>query len=80
MRPTNRLERRQHKARMARRVRRNWGLLYLPGVPLDVDLVCRKLADNRKPCSCYVCCNPRKRGELPVQELRERDAERGDLA
>ena len=75
----NRLWRRAHKLRQARRVRRRWSLWRLAGTePQIIDLLCLKLADNRKPCSCYMCENPRKRGELPIQERRERDAERLD--
>jgi hypothetical protein len=30
---------------------------------------------NRTPCSCYMCCNPRRNGHLTIQELRARQEE-----
>lgn len=37
-----------------------------------------KMAQARKPCSCHMCCSPRKNGELPLQELRVKESERYD--
>lgn len=34
------------------------------------------LANTRTPCSCTMCCNPRRRGEKSLQEKRLDDGKR----
>lgn len=36
----------------------------------------RRHADNPKSCSCWMCCNPRKYGQLTLQEKRVSQRER----
>jgi hypothetical protein len=76
--PTDRHERLQRKQVLVERVRRNMKLYRMNDD--DADRLAKRNADNRQPCSCEGCGNPRKRGELPVAELRERDALADDLA
>ncbi len=35
-----------------------------------------RLANTRTPCSCAMCCNPRRHGEKTLQEKRLEDGKR----
>ena len=38
--------------------------------PISDPVLVGKLLHTPKPCSCSMCCNPRKMGELSIQERR----------
>lgn len=69
----SRAERRRHKERMTERVKR---MLWWP----DSGICARAYADNRTPCSCWMCGNQRKyargRLRLTIQEKRAQIAAR----
>lgn len=81
--PKNRAERRHHEKRIRNRVR-----TFLKDVwkadrwyhnrdePERFEKMVCKMAQARHPCSCHMCCSPRKNGELPVQELRVKESEK----
>jgi hypothetical protein len=83
--PKNRAERRHHEKRIRNRVRtflkEAWRIDRWYKERDDMagfeKKVC-KMAQARKPCSCHMCCSPRKNGELPLQELRVKESERYD--
>lgn len=35
-----------------------------------IEQAAPRWADNMKKCSCWMCCNPRRNGELTLQEER----------
>jgi len=49
---------------------------YSPIIMDDLWMRAKHMANNRKPCSCYSCCNPRrddwlsKKEKLTIQERR----------
>lgn len=67
----SRAERRHHHNRMIDKVKsfhwfKSWGL-----TEEDVDYKCKRMAETRKPCSCYMCGNPRKHWkDKTIQEHR----------
>lgn len=65
-------QRRHHEARLKRKVRSYYGG---HNDPRRLGIYAR----TRTPCSCYMCGNPRRLGELPMQELRHRAALGGAL-
>lgn len=73
--------RRHHKERMKRKADRIFNTINYSGFigEMDKEMLSR-LADNLKPCSCYVCGNPRKWwGEVTFQELKEEERWRQQL-
>jgi hypothetical protein len=73
----NRATRRHHNARLLERAK-NISRVWVSRASTEaksvstpwVEKCARRIRDNRKPCSCWMCGNPRKLGELTVQELR----------
>lgn len=67
---SKRAERRHHLNRIKEKVKSYYG-----GYASKCTKNIGRLANTRTPCSCYMCCNPRSRGEITrqekVQELRE---------
>jgi len=70
--------RRHHKQRMIARANNICNKIwYCNGVYVFSHEQLSRLADNLKPCSCDMCCNPRrspwttKLGKLTIQELKE---------
>jgi len=57
--------RRHHDKRMKHRVARYYGG-YARGNPRHIG----RIAHARKPCSCPMCGNPRRLGEVTLQERR----------
>lgn len=82
MKDTKRALRRHHRARMIHHAMRS----YVIGAFDDEGWAERRTratywADNLAKCSCYLCGNPRKfEGRLTVQERRQEDAARYELA
>jgi hypothetical protein len=59
----SRAERRHHRQRMINRIKdfywiKNGGFSENTSEDKKQKLI-RKMVDTRKPCSCYMCCNPR---------------------
>lgn len=76
-------ERRHHHDRMIDRVRKFSWLQPKPWDSPDYDIEkhIKKVAENRKKCSCEMCCNPRHSGfakgeRLTMQERRMKEYER----
>lgn len=70
----NKLERRQKGIQKARRVLRVWRAVNHWRIVEDDyyangGLCEQGLRKTRAPCSCYMCCNPRKNGERTRQEI-----------
>ena len=78
-----RAERRAHKERVRHKIEetvthkwygdasKRW-----PGFDEWKEDYIRRHADNPKSCSCWMCCNPRKHGELTMQEKKVSQRER----
>ncbi len=72
--------RRHQNARWLKRAKRIAKLWSLPSIddPGWIERTARLIRDNRKPCSCHMCCNARRCGysrgpaRLTLQERRQR--------
>lgn len=74
-----RAERRAQKERMLRKARKTVDLQWRD--PNDMwaewkEQWALKHADNLAKCSCHMCCNPRRLGELTIQEKKVSQRER----
>ena len=48
--------------------------------PADRERIAHRIKNNRKPCSCSMCCNPRKEyGDITMQERRHEDSTKEQL-
>ena len=68
----SRAERRHHRHRMLSHAKH----ILKHGWKLErsmIDDKARKIANNAAVCSCSMCCNPRKHGELTIQELKHKE-------
>ena len=68
-----RADRRAHKKRMQHKAKEVIDLVWRDGSNEWEEWKNRwavRHADNLKGCSCWMCCNPRKYGELTMQEKR----------
>lgn len=62
MRQTNKAVRRHHASRIKKRRGKYYGSR--DKTPRELGM----LLHTAKLCSCWMCCNPRKNGELSIQE------------
>ena len=72
----SRAERRHHRHRMISHAKH----ILKHGWKYKEDLIsdkARRIADNAAVCSCSMCCNPRKNGELTKRELIQKDKNNG---
>ena len=80
----NRAERRHHHYRMLEKVKTFSYYQYDWNDDREKELHQKKTAENRKPCSCHMCRNPRHsgwykgEGKLTMQEKRIMEYERYD--
>lgn len=78
----SRAERRHHHQRMLDKVKNFSFYKYLWPNEEDKLLHQKKTAENRKPCSCHMCRNPRHSGwnkdKLTMQEKRIKESEQYD--
>jgi hypothetical protein len=71
-----RAERRSQKERMSRKVSKRIDHTFRdpshwwPEFEQWKEDYVRRHADNRKKCSCHMCCNPRRLGDLTIQEKK----------
>lgn len=77
----SRAERRHHHNRMLEKVKHYSYYWYDWGDEKAKELHQKKIAENRKPCSCEMCCNPRHSGfskgeRLTMQERRMNEYEK----
>lgn len=73
--------RRHHHDRMYRRARHIFRYVWWSGKHEDSEhdehIRARRMANNMKICSCWMCCNPRNafgRNERTIQELKAEDS------
>lgn len=70
----NRAERRHHHHRMLEKVKTYGYYQYEWSDEEKKKLHQKKTAENRKPCSCEMCCNPRRsawnKEKLTMQEMK----------
>jgi len=67
----NKLERRQEGIKRARRLMRVYRSFGVPGNWYDEDgMIFKRAIHTRVPCSCWMCRNPRKSGEVTYQEKK----------
>ena len=68
---TRRAKRRHHHSRMLERVKHFSLYNYFWSDETEKEQHQKRMAENRKPCSCHMCGNPRKHWkELTIQEKR----------
>lgn len=48
---------------------------YYGGHPKGKPRQIGRLANTRTPCSCYMCCNPRRHGKRTIQEMKHLEHE-----
>ena len=68
----SRAERRHHHDRMKQKVSRFHWIKNWFGSKESREEHIRQMTETRKPCSCYMCGNPRKHwNDITIQEKRE---------
>lgn len=74
-----RSERRHHHQRMLEKVKHFTLYQYFKD-PAEIEQHQKRMAENRKPCSCHMCGNPRKhhKDKKTLQEKRMDEYALGD--
>lgn len=69
----------RHQAEKALKKARKLATRFIPNDPVAAEKNAHRMRDNRKPCSCNMCRNPRRsiyykgKGKLTLQELKARE-------